>query len=224
MTMGSIYGEAVAPKPRARSSIGRYARAAAIAMLLSLGVFPAAARPGTADTADAVPRGMTVLAGRSYYASSLSSSGSGNFEFFIGIGYNITPAFLLALNVRTGRERVDPASSLPVNGSLALGGAELEAGWTILRRSAVRPFVAAALGLSTILDDQSGYQGPSVRLEGGGEYYFTNTLSLVLGGWLRYGEYRNSIVEGDFERMKENLPDRAAGLALAMRVHFNFLP
>lgn len=205
-----------------------------IAFLVTAFWLSPASAPGAQSAADSAelpgatiqptPRGISFLAGRATYFSSLTSDRIANYDAFIGVGYNVTPKILIALKILTGREKVDASAGLPVDGSFDLGGADLEATYRMVGEGRLRPYCSAAIGLSTILSGESGYQGRSVRMEAGEEYFAGDHFALQLGAWFRYRDYDQSIDQGAFGNSPSVSPDRAFGITLQANVHFNIVP
>ncbi len=87
---------------------------------------------------------------------------------YVGLGYRITDQFSLAIRFYTGSESVDADAGRPVSGTLAMGGAGLDATILLPPGGMIRPFVAFGYDLMNILvkpvGPRPGYTGGGVHV------------------------------------------------------------
>lgn len=179
------------------------------------------------------PSGLSTSFGMTVYYSSLSGYSLSIDEYDIGMGYNISPGFLMGLKVFTGSERIGTANATPVAGTLALGGGEIEITHRFPGSSIFRPTAGVALELATVLTPGTssgqnttggGYNGRGFSVQAGGEYYVSRNMSFAINVIYTYREYRDLILGGEFRGAPDVGIDRMIGLSLSALVHYDFLP
>ncbi|MGA2624046.1 MAG: hypothetical protein ABSF91_09350 [Bacteroidota bacterium] len=179
------------------------------------------------------PSGLSTSIGVTKYYSSLSDYSLSIDEYEIGMGYNISPGFLVGLKIFTGTERIGAANATPVAGTLALGGGEIEITHRFSGNSIFRPTAGVALELATVLKPGNssgqnttggGYNGRGLSIQAGGEYYVSRNMSFAINVIYTYREYRDLILGGEFRGTPNTGIDRMIGLSLSGLVHYDFLP
>jgi hypothetical protein len=181
----------------------------------------------------AFPRGISTTFGRMEYYSSLSNYNQANYEFFIGLGYNITPQYLAGLRVYTGSESVIVPKAYSFLGPLAVGGVALELRYRFTDAGKWRPTIAATGELVTLLtggensgdnSTGSGYNGKAVGAQAGIEYYLNRNFAFSLNAIFKYQTYHDLILGGNFSGTPNVGIDRFFGLTLSTYINYNLLP
>ncbi len=179
------------------------------------------------------PSGLATSFGMTVYYSALSGYSQSIDEYDIGMGYNISPQFLVGLKVFTGREVIGSAYSTPVSGTLALGGGEVELMHRFSGSCLFRPTVGVSVQLATVLTPGNssgenttggGYNGKGFSVQAGGEYYVSRNISIAMNVIYTYRQYHDLILGGEFHGTPDVGIDRMFGLNLSALVHYDFLP
>jgi hypothetical protein len=172
-------------------------------------------------------KGLALLVGYERYHSSLSSLTAGNFNVFVGAGYNITSRFFADLKIYTGTEHTDEAKTSLVSGDFALGGGAIELTYRLFGDGTIRPSITGGYDLATILSSQqssSGYNGHGYHLQLGGEYLASEFLSVEVSAVYKYRRYKELIINGDSRSIPDPIIDHSVGLNVGCSIQFNSFP
>jgi len=184
------------------------------------------------------PRGFTTSFGRTIYYSSFSNYITGNYDFTIGFGYNISPQLLLGIKIYTGEEYSNTDRTHPVAGKFDLGGGAILLTYRLFDHGCWRPFITAGYELSTILTSAvqntsigslpvtgtSGYNGMGLRTYAGTEFYISQNFALEGSMTYHYQQYTGLIINSENIGNKVTLADNSFGVGLGCNIYFNLLP
>ncbi len=181
------------------------------------------------------PRGFTTSFATTAYYSSLSNYVSGNHDFSIGFGYNISPQILAGIRVYAGMQQTSTAYTQPIAGRFDLGGGAVQLTYRFLSSGPWRSFVRAGYELSTILTSEtqagsggtgttSGYNGRGFQLYTGVEYLTTPRIGIEGNIMYRRRQYTDLIIAGQNLGSRAAFNDNCYGVSLGCNLNFNFLP
>lgn len=205
-----------------------HCRIIAPVILLSLVCTSAFGFTGTSAAVDTLGHvGLAFDVQAASHLSSLDAYRDAGYAVSLGFGVRVPPHFLFTVNVYTGSSMVPHTETRPVHGSLAVGGAALEATYLPTTGTALRPYVAGGVGLYTYLTEAEGgigYNGGGYYFEMGLQWDFSVCFS-VRGG-LQYGEifFHNPV--GDAAELPgfEPFTSRQVGAAIRCAFYPDILP
>lgn len=197
----------------------------------------AAAEPDSLSTApppdgDQIAlRGFSTSLGRTSYVSSAGEYASGDYDFWLGFGYNITRRLFLGIRIYTGAEGTSPFRTFPYSGKFSLGGASVNVAWRFPVDRRFQFFTEGGFQLSTILaaygnaaGGSSGYNGRAGQLSFGGEYFLHDSFSLHGEVLYRHRHYIDVIVDGENKGNRATFMDNDYGVGIGCNLYFDLLP
>ena len=174
-------------------------------------------QPSSSDCSIAeYPKGICLTSMYTRNSSSLSPMGS--FEVSLGMGYNFTPLSMVALRVYAGTSHI---AKQMLGGQGSVGGAALEYTQRLLAQSSLRPTMTCGYERLTILQSANGLNGEGVRLQVGGDYSATHSLTVQAAATFAYRRYTEMIVAGENIGSIRPLIERVFGVSIGVSINFN---
>jgi hypothetical protein len=179
---------------------------------------------GEKDSLGVIRRGIFCSISGAPHISSPTSFAGGGFLVSLGVGYLINSEVSLGVNFFTGREENPHGKGLPVPGMFDVGGGEIEVDYCFRNTSPVHPYAGIGVGLFTILDNGTGYNGGGPHGELGIRLEASPYFSFGLAAQYRRLWLHNVVASGPLADYYEPLTDNILALSASMTFYPNIYP
>jgi hypothetical protein len=154
------------------------------------------------------------------YVSSADKKSNDNYLFSLSAGYLFAKQISVGLRIYTGSDRLTNNTAPLQHGFFAVGGGDIEGVVYVGSGDRWRPFLSAAVGLITVTQWGSGYNGHDARLGGGMQFVLSRFFGVNMKALYGYRRFYNLVNQTDLNNLFAPYTEHT----FEMQVSFSFYP